>query len=200
MKIVIATHNQHKLVELKAALEGFGPEIVSLDEFPEIGPIDETGTTLLENSLLKARTVHDLTGLPAIADDTGLEVDALNGAPGVYSARWAGLAATYADNNARLLQELDGVPEEERTARFRSVISYIDNSQELWTEGTVEGMILSQPAGSGGFGYDPVFYIPELEKTLAQLSTGGKNKISHRGLAIKNFCKLFRDKIIPNYN
>ncbi len=199
MKIVIATHNEHKLSELIAALKNFGPDIVGLDDFPEIGTIEETGTTLLENSLLKARTVHALTGLPAIADDTGLEVDALNGAPGVYSARWAGVAATYADNNARLLKELEAIPEEKRMARFRSVISYVDKIQELWTEGTVEGIILSEPVGTGGFGYDPVFYIPELKKSLAQLSTGGKNKISHRGLAIKNFCKIFNEKIIPNY-
>ncbi|MBC8403275.1 MAG: RdgB/HAM1 family non-canonical purine NTP pyrophosphatase [Candidatus Marinimicrobia bacterium] len=199
MQIILATNNRHKIVEFTQAFRDFDHQVLSLYDFPQVGKINETGVTLLENSLLKARTVHKLTGLPAIADDTGLEVDALAGAPGVYSARWAGPGATYDDNNRRLLTELSHIPEEKRTARFRCIISYVDEKLELWTEGKVEGVILKQQRGTGGFGYDPVFFVPELEKTLAQLSTEEKNRISHRGLAILNFRKLFRDKIQPKY-
>ncbi len=199
MQIILATNNRHKIVEFTQALRDFDHQVLSLPDFPEVGEINETGATLLENSLLKARMVNKLTGIPAIADDTGLEVDALNGAPGVYSARWAGIGATYVDNNRRLLTELSHIPEEKRTARFRCIISYVDEKLELWTEGIVEGVILKQQRGTGGFGYDPVFFVPELEKTLAQLSTEEKNRISHRGLAILNFSKLFRDKIQPKY-
>lgn len=199
MRIVLATHNQHKIVELASALADFDHQVLSLDNFPEVGTIPETGTTLLENSLLKARTVHGLTGLPALADDTGLEVDALDGAPGVYSARWAGIDATYADNNLQLLAKLVSVPDEKRTARFRCIISYVNKKQELWAEGTVEGVILKKQHGVGGFGYDPVFFIPAMNKTLAQLSTTEKNRISHRGRAILNFRKLFCESIQPNY-
>ena len=190
MKIVLATHNHDKEIELQHSLQGLGVEICSLSEYPDIGDIEETGTTLLENSLLKAHTVHDRTGLPAIADDTGLEVDALDGAPGVYSARFAGADATYEDNLNKLLFSMEEVSEERRSARFRTVISFVDGNQELWTEGHIDGKIIDFPRGNAGFGYDPVFYIPQLEKTFAELSTEEKNKISHRGLALQKLRKI----------
>ena len=190
MKIVLATHNHDKEIELQHSLQGLGVEICSLSEYPDIGDIEETGTTLLENSLLKARTVYDRTGLPAIADDTGLEVDALDGAPGVYSARFAGADATYEDNLNKLLFSMEEVSEERRSARFRTVISFVDGNQELWTEGHIDGKIIDFPRGNSGFGYDPVFYIPQLEKTFAELSTEEKNKISHRGLALQKLRKI----------
>ena len=190
MKIVLATHNHDKEIELQHSLRGLGVEICSLSEYPDIGDIEETGTTLLENSLLKAHTVHDRTGLPAIADDTGLEVDALDGAPGVYSARFSGADATYEDNVNKLLSVMEEVSEERRSARFRTVISFVDGNQELWTEGHIDGKIIDFPRGNAGFGYDPVFYIPQLEKTFAELSTEEKNKISHRGLALQKLRKI----------
>ena len=190
MKIVLATHNHDKEIELQYSLRGLGVEICLLSEYPDIGDIEETGTTLLENSLLKAHTVHDRTGLPAIADDTGLEVDALDGAPGVYSARFSGADATYEDNVNKLLSVMEDVYEERRSARFRTVISFVDGNQELWTEGHIDGKIIDFPRGNAGFGYDPVFYIPQLEKTFAELSTEEKNKISHRGLALQKLRKI----------
>jgi len=190
MKIVLATHNHDKEIELQHSLQGLGVEICSLSEYPDIGEIKETGTTLLENSLLKAHTVYDRTGLPAIADDTGLEVDALDGAPGVYSARFAGAEATYEDNVNKLLSVMEEVSDDMRSARFRTVISFVDEIQEFWTEGFIEGRITEDPRGNMGFGYDPVFYVPRLEKTFAELSTADKNKISHRGLALQKLRKI----------
>ena len=190
MKIVLATHNYDKEIELQHSLQGLGVKICSLSEYPDIGEIEETGTTLLENSLLKAHTVYDRTGLPAIADDTGLEVDALDGAPGVYSARFSGADATYEDNVNKLLSVMEDVSDDMRSARFRTVISFVDEVQELWTEGLIEGRITRDPRGNMGFGYDPIFYIPRLEKTFAELSTAEKNKISHRGLALQKLRKI----------
>ena len=190
MKIVLATHNHDKETELQYSLRGLDVDICLLSEYPDIGEIEETGTTLLENSLLKARTVHDRTGLPAIADDTGLEIDALDGAPGVYSARFAGLNATYEDNVNKLLSVMENVPDDMRSARFRTVISFVDEIQELWTEGFIDGKITEFPRGNMGFGYDPVFYVPRLEKTFAELSTDEKNKISHRGIALQKLRKI----------
>jgi XTP/dITP diphosphohydrolase len=190
MKIVLATHNHDKEIELKHSLRGLDVEICSLSEYPYIGEIDETGATLLENSLLKANTVHDLTGLPVIADDTGLEVDALDGAPGVYSARFSGVNATYEDNVNKLLSVMEDVPDDMRSARFRTVISFVDETQKLWTEGFIEGRITENARGNMGFGYDPVFYVPRLKKTFAELSTAEKNKISHRGLALQKLRKI----------
>ena len=190
MKIVLATHNHDKEIELQHSLRGLDVDICSLSEYPDIGEIEETGTTLLENSLLKAHTVHDRTGLPTIADDTGLEIDALDGAPGVYSARFAGLNATYEDNVNKLLSVMENVPDDMRSARVRTVISFVDEIQELWTEGLIQGRITKTPRGNMGFGYDPVFYVPHLEKTFAELSTNEKNKISHRGIALQKLRKI----------
>lgn len=186
-KIVIATSNPHKLLEVKEILKDLPYEFVGLNEFPDIPEIEETGKTLLENSLIKARTVHKITGLPTMADDTGLEVNCLNGAPGVKSARYAGENATYQDNLNKLMKDLEGVPLAERQAQFRTVISFINNEREHWVEGLVKGIIIDELRGESGFGYDPIFYIPDLKKTFAELSMEQKNKISHRGLALEKF-------------
>jgi XTP/dITP diphosphohydrolase len=193
--IVLATHNRDKREELQEALSEFTVKILSLNDFPFIGEIEEVGQTLLENSMIKAKTVHNLTQLPVIADDTGLEVEALNGAPGIYSARYAGEDVTYEDNVNKLLAEMENIPLENRKAQFRTVISFVDKDRELWTEGTIKGIIGESAKGKNGFGYDPVFFVPELEKTFSELSIGEKNRISHRGLAMKKFRILLREYI-----
>ena len=193
--IVLATQNRDKREELQEALSEFTVKILSLNDFPFIGEIEEVGQTLLENSMIKAKTVHNLTQLPVIADDTGLEVEALNGAPGIYSARYAGEDVTYEDNVNKLLAEMENIPLENRKAQFRTVISFVDKDRELWTEGTIKGIIGESAKGKNGFGYDPVFFVPELEKTFSELSIGEKNRISHRGLAMKKFRILLREYI-----
>ena len=193
--IVLATQNRDKREELQEALSEFTVKILSLNDFPFIGEIEEVGQTLLENSMIKAKTVHNLTQLPVIADDTGLEVEALNGAPGIYSARYAGEDVTYEDNVNKLLAEMENIPLENRKAQFRTVISFVDKDRELWTEGRIKGIIGESAKGKNGFGYDPVFFVPELEKTFSELSIGEKNRISHRGLAMKKFRILLREYI-----
>ncbi len=192
IKIVFATNNIDKLNEVQSILKDLPYQFVGLNEFPNISEIKETGKTLLENSLLKARTIHEITGLPTMADDTGLEVISLNGAPGVKSARYSGINATYEDNLNKLLQDLEGVPFGKRQAQFRTVISFVTDSEEHWVEGIVKGLILNESRGENGFGYDPIFYIPELKKTFAELSMEKKNKISHRGLALEKLRILLR--------
>ncbi len=189
MKIILASHNQHKVEEMKTVLRDLSVEIITLDDYPEVGDIEETGETLEENALLKARTVNRITGIPAIGDDTGLEVDSLDGGPGVYSARYAGEHATYEDNINKLLAEMSDMGENERTARFRTVAAFVDGETELTSEGKIEGMITFEPKGMFGFGYDPLFFIPEMNCTFAELSAEEKNKISHRGHALRNLYK-----------
>ncbi len=164
LKLIIATHNIDKEKELRSVLDDCPVEVISLEQFPEIGDIEETGSTLYENAKLKADTVNRITNLPCLGDDTGLEVDALGGAPGVYSARYAGDKVSYEDNLMKLLSELRSTPSEKRTARFRTIIFYTDGERELYTQGEIQGIITKSPRGSNGFGYDPVFYIPELKK------------------------------------
>ncbi len=190
IKLVLATHNIHKQEEMNALLADMGIVIVGLDAYPQIGDIEETGTTLIENSFIKARTVHELTGLPSLADDTGLEVDALDGAPGVYSARYAGKNPSFEDNMNKLLTELQGLPEDRRTARFRTIISFVDGSRELFSEGIVEGIITLNTKGEDGFGYDPIFQPEGQDLTFAEMTQNEKNKISHRGRALIKMRKL----------
>ena len=193
--IVIATHNPDKKKEIMIALHELEVNILFLDNFPEIGEIEETGSTLLENSLIKARTVSAITGIPAIADDTGLEVDALNGAPGIYSARYAGINVSYEDNVRKLLSEMSSTDMDSRTARFRTVVSFHSTNKELWTEGVIEGSITMGAIGTGGFGYDPVFKVEQTGKTFAEMTRREKNKISHRGVALEKMCKLLKENI-----
>ena len=190
MQIVLATHNRGKMEEMAAILGQLPVELLTLDAFPEIGDIPETGNTLKENAFIKAETVHRLTGLPALADDTGLEVDALNGAPGIYSARYAGADATFDDNCQKMLKELHSIPLERRTARFCTVIAFVNRGEKEWVQGVAEGRIIEEKRGIGGFGYDPIFYYPPLRKTFAELNSVEKNSISHRGKALRNFCGI----------
>ena len=187
--LVLATHNPDKQVEMNAVLSDLGLDVIGLDQYPEIDDIPENGTTLLENALIKARAVHLKTGFPALADDTGLEVDALHGAPGVYSARFAGEDATYQDNVKKLLSVMAGVSRQNRTARFRTVVALIDSDKELWTEGIIEGLITREQRGAGGFGYDPIFEAADTGKTFSEMSTSQKNEISHRARALQKMRK-----------
>ena len=193
MQIVLATHNKGKMSEINNLLSS-SYEILTLDHFPNIKEIPETGKTLKENAFIKARTVFEMTGLPSLADDTGLEVEALGGEPGVFSARYAGEQASYQDNCEKLLKNMMRVPKEDREAKFRTVIAYKDDNRELSCDGSVKGEIAQSPKGSFGFGYDSVFYYPPLEKTFAELSEEEKNSISHRGRALRKFLLLFNDK------
>ena len=190
MKIVLATHNTDKRIEIIKGFSSFNVEILSLNDFPEIGEIIEDGLTLKENAFIKAHTVHSITGLPTIADDTGLEVDFLDGAPGVYSARFAGKGCSYSDNVNKMINELDGVPSNKRGAVFKTCMVFVDKNKELSAEGVVEGYITEAPIGIGGFGYDPLFYVKSIGKTFAEMSIEEKNKISHRGKAIENLSSL----------
>ncbi|MCS5615788.1 MAG: XTP/dITP diphosphatase [Candidatus Marinimicrobia bacterium] len=198
MQIVLATHNRGKMKEMSSILAHLPVNLLTLDDFPQIGEIPETGETLKENAFIKAETVHQKTGLPALADDTGLEVDALDGAPGVHSSRYDGETATFEDNCRKMMQEMDGIPAEERTARFHTVIAFVSDSGNEWTEGMVEGRILEKKQGDGGFGYDPLFYYPPLKKTFAELNSEQKNNISHRGKALRNFCQILEKRILTN--
>ena len=187
--LVLATHNPDKQAEMNAVLSDLGLDVIGLDQYPEIDDIPENGTTLLENALIKARAVHLKTGFPALADDTGLEVDALHGAPGVYSARFAGEDATYQDNVKKLLSVMAGVSRQNRTARFRTVVALIDSDTELWTEGIIEGFITRDQRGAGGFGYDPIFEAADTGKTFSEMSAAQKNEISHRARALQKMRK-----------
>jgi XTP/dITP diphosphohydrolase len=194
-ELVIATHNNDKKTEMQYALKDLEVKILSLDSFPEIGEIEESGSTLLENSFIKAKEVYRKTGIPTLADDTGLEVEFLNGAPGVYSARYAGKNVTYEDNVKKLLSELSGVEKKLRVAQFRTVISFLSAKKELWVDGRIEGIITEKPIGKKGFGYDSVFFVPDRDLTFAQMGREEKNKISHRGLALKKMVKLLKENI-----
>ena len=186
-KLVIASANAGKLREIRAALDGLPFDVVSQAALG-ITPAAETGSTFLSNALLKARHAAAASGAAALADDSGLEVDALGGAPGIYSARYAGARADDAANNAKLLAALAGKPLEERRARYRCAVAFVDPALEqapVTAEGVWEGYILEAPRGSGGFGYDPYFWLPELELTAAELALEEKNRRSHRGAALR---------------
>ena len=197
--IVLATHNNDKQLELTKALNSQEVNILSLQYFPEIREIIEDGKTLKDNALIKARTVHKITGLPSISDDTGLEVDVLNGEPGVFSARYAGEKCSYSDNVNKILKNMSKISLEFRGAKFKTVMAFVSEKMELVSEGRVKGLITKEPKGIGGFGYDPVFYVPEMMKTFAEMTVEEKNKISHRGIATRNMIKLLHTyQIISN--
>jgi XTP/dITP diphosphohydrolase len=183
-RLIIATHNSGKVKEIKRLLEGYDYEVLSLKDLDINTDIEETGSSFEENSLLKARTIRKLTGGMVVADDSGLEVDFLNGAPGIYSARFLGTSSERKQYEG-ILALLEGVPDEYRTARFRCAASLVTDTDEMLFSGTLEGRIAFTPKGDNGFGYDPVFFIPEFKKTMAQLDTETKNKISHRGKAFE---------------
>lgn len=193
--IVLASRNAGKIKELAVLLEPFGVAVKGLDAFPEIGEIEETGTTFAENALLKAETVSALTGLPAVADDSGLEVDALNGEPGVYSARYSeepGTPATDERNTQKALAKMHGVPDAKRSCRFISVMAAAaPGKRSIVAEGVWEGLLAHEPKGVNGFGYDPVFFDPELSMTAAQMTPEQKNARSHRAKACQNLLQLW---------
>lgn len=185
MRLVLATNNKNKLRELAAMLADLPIAVVGIGEFADAPDVDETGETFAENAVLKAKAAAQYTGCWAMADDSGLEVDALEGQPGVYSARFAGPNATDADNNEKLLGLLEDVPDERRTARFRCAIALVSPEGRVFVdEGACEGYIAREPRGDGGFGYDPLFVVPELGRTFAELPAEVKDRISHRARAL----------------
>ena len=190
--IVLATNNKGKIRELSVMLEPFGVQVKSLGEFPEIGEIPETGETFLENAFIKARTVAQITGLVAVADDSGIEIDALDGRPGVYSARYAGEECDDHANNEKMLAEMQNVPEDKRTGRYRCVMAAsAPNGAEIDADGAYEIVVAHGYKGKGGFGYDVIVMDPELGCHVAELDPEVKNGRSHRGKAMKKLLKLW---------
>jgi len=193
-QLLLATHNPDKTKEFQSMLRDLGVEVVTLDAFPSIGPIVEDADTLEGNALLKAAAVFEATGLPSLADDTGLEVHYLGGAPGLYSSRYAGEKVTYAENVAKLLKDLRGVPPRRRAARFRAVLTFLAPGQSpITVEGICPGAIIESPRGRGGFGYDPVFVPTGETRTFAEIGGIDKNKISHRGRAVERMRPILRE-------
>jgi XTP/dITP diphosphohydrolase len=185
-RLLIATHNKQKLREFRDVLAALPWELVSLDDAEVRLVVDETGQTFKENAVLKARGYSAASGLLTLADDSGIEVDALQGAPGVMSSRFAGPDATADKRNRLLLERLEGVLPESRRARYRCVIAIAQPAGDVTTvEGTCEGQIALAPRGSGGFGYDPIFYVPEFGRTMAELPAEQKHRFSHRGIAAR---------------
>ncbi len=184
--IVIATTNRGKTREVLAVLGDLPLNLRTLSDFPSIAPPEETAETFAENAALKASYYAYATGQWTLADDSGLEVDALNGAPGIYSARFGGAKGDDKANNRKLIEELRSVPQAERTARFRCALALADANRVIATaDGTVEGIIIDKPRGSNGFGYDPHFWVPPFERTVAEMHSDLKNLISHRGQALR---------------
>jgi XTP/dITP diphosphohydrolase len=184
--VVLATRNQHKVQEIRALLADLAITFLSLSDFPDLPDVVEDGSTCKENAVKKARETAIETSHWALADDTGLEVDALDGRPGVFAARYAGEHATYADNCEKLLKELKDIPVAQRGARFLTVMALSDpEGQTEVVQGELQGQITEQFYGSQGFGYDPVFYVPKAHKTLAEMTLAEKNELSHRGQALR---------------
>ena len=193
MKLVLASKNRHKLAEMQTILGELGLEVVLESEVGVDVDVEETGTTFEENALLKAKAVMEASGMAAIADDSGLEVDALHGAPGVYSARYGGKDSDAA-RTALLLENMRDVPQEKRTARFVSAIACaLPDGRVVTARGVCEGTVLFETRGNNGFGYDPVFFVPELGMTFAEADGARKNAVSHRGNALKEFCKVWKE-------
>lgn len=194
-KIIFATSNPGKMSEIREIMQDLGVEILSMKEAGIEADIVEDGKTFEENALIKARTIRDLTGCLVLADDSGLVVDALNGEPGIYSARYMGEDTSYDLKNANIIERLSGMKDRGRSARFVCVIAaaFPDGTEET-RQGTIEGRIAYEPAGENGFGYDPIFYVPEYGCTTAQLSAEQKNEISHRGKALRAIKEVIRQR------
>jgi XTP/dITP diphosphohydrolase len=195
-RIVLASGNPGKAREIAQLLADHHVEVLTQSAF-SVPEIEETGLSFVENAILKARNAAAHSGLPAMADDSGLEVDALNGAPGIYSARYAGAGCSDSDNNAKLLQALQDIPEAERTARFQCLLVYLRHAEDptpLIVQGTWEGRILYQARGEGGFGYDPLFFVPDLGMSSAELPAETKNRLSHRGQALRALLAAFAEQ------
>jgi XTP/dITP diphosphohydrolase len=197
MKLVLATNNKHKIREIRNIMAGLDVQLLTAADFPDFPDPEETGATLEENARLKAVKICRAIGLPALADDSGLEVDYLDGQPGVISARFAGPGCTFADNNRKLLRLLEGVPQNQRTARFRCVAALALSETEVHLfEGAVEGLITPDLRGREGFGYDPVFFFPKLGKTFAEIPEEEKNRYSHRGRAFRKVAEFLRARVV----
>lgn len=193
-KLLIATHNRDKQSEFAALLEDLSVEVLSLDAFPSVGVVVEDAPTLEGNALLKAHTVQRATGLPSLADDTGLEVFYLNGEPGVFSSRYSGEGATYEQNVAKLLARMRGVPPRRRSAQFRCVLAMVSGLRAVKTaEGICHGQITESPRGKNGFGYDPVFLPNGQHLTFAEMEIEEKNRLSHRALAMEQIKPFLRE-------
>lgn len=196
LRLVIGTRNPQKRGELVELLKGLPLELQGVEDYPGLPEVEEDGKTFQENAIKKAATLAKLTGEWLVAEDSGLEVDALNGDPGVRSARYAGEKATYAENNRKLLRAMEGIPPEGRTARFRCAIALASPQGLLFVvEGQCEGRIAQEARGEQGFGYDPVFYLPDYGKTFAELGPAVKNQISHRAQALKKFREMLKKYI-----
>lgn len=185
--IIISSSNKNKISEIITKIQPFFDKIYSLSDFPDIEDIKEDGTSVVENSFIKSRVAFNRTKIPAMADDTILEVDFLMGNPGLYTARYAGENATYKENIDKLLNNMKGVPFDERTARFKTVVTYVDGENDFFVEGCLEGKILEERQGDLGFGYDPIFYALEKNISLGNMNLEEKNQISHRAIAIRKF-------------
>ncbi len=193
-RLIVATKNTHKMDEIKNILSFKGVELLSLNDFKNLPDIKETGKTFYENALIKAKTINKYTGIPTIADDSGLEVYYLNNSPGIYSARYAGKNSKDSDRIQKLLKELDGVPQNKRDARFVCSMVLVDKQKVFNVTGFCEGTITDKPKGNNGFGYDPVFYLKDIGKTMAQLSMKQKNSISHRANALKKMKEILKEE------
>jgi len=185
LKLLLATRNQGKLREQVEVMAASGIDLVGLDAWPDLESPEEPGPSFIDNAVVKALYYHRATGLPAIGEDSGLEVDALDKAPGIYSARWMGEDTSYAVKNRRLLEKLKDLPSEKRTARYVCAVALADQDSIIFrAQETIEGLIGESPKGQSGFGYDPVFYYPPFDKTLAEATSEEKNRVSHRGKAM----------------
>ncbi|MBN2008418.1 XTP/dITP diphosphatase [candidate division KSB1 bacterium] len=193
LSLILATNNRHKVDEIKDVLAGLEIDIHTLDEFPEIPEVIEDGDTLEANALKKAREIYASTGILSLADDTGLEVDCIGGQPGVYSSRFSGENATYESNTSKLLTMLKNVPWDKRSAQFRCVMAIVGEEVERTLEGVCRGYILEENRGRAGFGYDPIFYVPEYNQTFAEMPLSLKNLISHRGIALQKVKQFFQN-------
>ncbi len=193
-KIVLATGNRDKVKEIIEILKNLDIELLTLEDFPGFPEVVEDGQTLEENAIKKARVISEFTKFPAVSDDTGLEVEVLNGAPGVYSSRYSGENATYADNVEKLLDDLQSVPQGKRQARFRCAVALCSEKNTKVVEGVCEGEIADRPHGDSGFGYDPIFFVPEYNCTFAEMDLDLKNKISHRAKAFLKLRNLLENK------
>lgn len=193
-KIIFASNNEGKIREVKEIMADYGKEILSLKEAGIDLDVEENGTTFAENALIKCRAVHELTGAMVMADDSGLSIDAFDGGPGVYSARFLGHETPYDIKNNIILERMQGLEGKARACRYVCAIAAVlPGGKELVTEKNCEGMIALEPAGEGGFGYDPIFYVPMYGRTMAQLTPDEKNAISHRGLALRSLRKMLEE-------
>jgi XTP/dITP diphosphohydrolase len=191
-RILLATRNKHKIEEIKTILSDLPLLLLTLNDFPQVPPLEEEGTTFRENSLQKAQTVYEYTKISTLADDSGLEVFYLNGRPGVVSARYAGEGATDGANNQKLLSQMLGVAPRRRRAQFRAVLTLLGNGTVETTEGICSGMLAESPRGTNGFGYDPIFLPDGFSRTYAELTTAEKNSISHRAKALASMKDILR--------